>query len=512
MNQSDENIKKDERSGKSNGHCSFSSSWKQDGRKLLGLVEPVAQTVISTTKKVFKRKSKPSKPIKKNTWRRKLKALDLKCDHRQQQWTVPRVVDNTAHVCINCGEEFTGRFCPQCGQAGYWNRFTWRQAFLNLLDIWGLGNRPIFRTIRDLFWRPGYMIRDYLNGHRQNYFQPFKLLAVTLVLLISVIYLVKQLLLSIGGDAVNIDNLTPYSYLQFFIELLEGHTFSDQMMVLTNSMLWLFKLLTKNLLYEWLFIIVFFVLCIWIAHRHVSRYNFVETYIFFVFVLCQTWLLHIFKILGIGLCRLVEMPALLSGAPPQTTLWGIVATIFGLIAMVVSTVFTIYQAYLFVLNFRQFYGLGWKSTIWNLLKTLLVMAWFVALGLFVVLLFVESIVDDPNDWFILINIILVPLTFVFASEFLHKNEGQVTPTVTNICKGAMWATLGGFVVSEMLVNHGYTFMSVLSLLLLYLVTVVGLSLLPVILYKKYQRPCLSYISLILLIAFIVLTFLFLNHS
>ena len=457
------------------------------------------------------KKPKPPKPIKKNTWRRKVKALDLKLDRRQQQWAVHRAADNTAHVCINCGNDFIGRFCPQCGQASHWSRFSWRQAILNLLDVWGLGNRPIFRTIRDLFWRPGYMARDYLNGHRQNYFPPFKLLAVTIVLLISVTYLVKQLLLSIGGDAVNVDDLVPNSIFQPIIELLEGHTFSDQMMVLTNSMLWLFKLLTKNLLYEWLFIAVFFVLCLWIAHRHVGRYNFVETYIFLVFVLCQTWLLRIVKILGIGLCRLVEMPALLSGAPPQTTFWGNVATIFGLIAMVVSTVYSIYSIYLFVLNFRQFYGLGWKSTIWHLLKTLLVMAWFGALGLFVALLFLGT-VDDTNDWFVLINIILVPLTFVFASEFLHKNEGQVTHTVTNICKGAMWSTLGGFVVSKMLVNHGYTFMSVLSLLLLYLVTVVGLSLLPVILYKKYQRTWLSFLSLILLIAFIVLTFPLLNHS
>lgn len=457
------------------------------------------------------KKPKPPKPIKKNTWRRKLKALDLKLDRRQREKPALPAADHTKHVCINCGEEFTGRFCPQCGQAGYWNRFSWRQAFLNLLDIWGLGNRPIFRTIRDLFWRPGYMARDYLTGHRQNYFPPFKLMAVTIVLLISVTYLVKQLLLSIGGDAVNIDNLTPSSILQPFIELLEGHTFSDQMMVLTNSMLWLFKLLTKNLLYEWLFIAVFFVLCIWIAHRHVGRYNYVETYIFFVLVFCQQYLLYIVKTLGIGLCNLLEMPAFLSGNPPQTTFWGVMATIFGLIAMVISTVYTIYSIYLFVLNFRQFYGLGWKSTIWHLLKTLLTMVWFGALGLFVALLFLGT-VDDPNDWFVLINIILVPLTFVFASEFLHKNEGQVTRTVTNICKGAMWSTLFGFAVSKMLVNHGYTFMSALSLLLLYLVTDVGLSLLPAILYKKYRRTWLSFLSLIPLIAFIVLTVSLLNHS
>ena len=48
-------------------------------------------------------------------------------------------------------------------------------ALLNFLDVWGLGNRGMFRTIRDLLLRPGYMIRDYLSGMQMAYFPPFKL-------------------------------------------------------------------------------------------------------------------------------------------------------------------------------------------------------------------------------------------------------------------------------------------------------------------------------------------------
>jgi len=43
------------------------------------------------------------------------------------------------------------------------------------LDVWGLGNRGMFRTLRDLVLRPGYMIRDYLSGMQMAYFPPFKL-------------------------------------------------------------------------------------------------------------------------------------------------------------------------------------------------------------------------------------------------------------------------------------------------------------------------------------------------
>ena len=48
-----------------------------------------------------------------------------------------------------------------------------------------MGNRGMFRTLRDLILRPGYMIRDYISGMQMAYFPPFKLLflltALTLV-------------------------------------------------------------------------------------------------------------------------------------------------------------------------------------------------------------------------------------------------------------------------------------------------------------------------------------------
>jgi len=39
-----------------------------------------------------------------------------------------------------------------------------------------MGNRGMFRTLRDLVLRPGYMIRDYISGMQMAYFPPFKLL------------------------------------------------------------------------------------------------------------------------------------------------------------------------------------------------------------------------------------------------------------------------------------------------------------------------------------------------
>lgn len=61
------------------------------------------------------------------------------------------------------------------------------KTFLLFIDVWGIGNRGMFHTIRDLILRPGFLICDYLSGKRSSYFPPFKLLFLltTLSLLVS---------------------------------------------------------------------------------------------------------------------------------------------------------------------------------------------------------------------------------------------------------------------------------------------------------------------------------------
>ena len=91
------------------------------------------------------------------------------------------------HTCTTCGTTFQGNYCPRCGQSGRIGRYSLKAAFLLFLDVWGLGNRGMFRSIRDLLLRPGYMIRDYLGGMQMAYFPPFKMffLLATLSLLVS---------------------------------------------------------------------------------------------------------------------------------------------------------------------------------------------------------------------------------------------------------------------------------------------------------------------------------------
>ena len=80
------------------------------------------------------------------------------------------------HVCPTCGTAFRGNYCPRCGQSCRIGRYSFKEALLLFIDIWGLGNRSMFRSLRDLILRPGYMIRDYLSGMQMAYFPPFKMM------------------------------------------------------------------------------------------------------------------------------------------------------------------------------------------------------------------------------------------------------------------------------------------------------------------------------------------------
>ena len=117
---------------------------------------------------------------------------DLKERYRRfQEWKLhPHQVaplSEEQHECATCGTRYEGNYCPRCGQSSRIGRYSFKNAFLLYLDVWGLGNRGMFRSIRDLILRPGYMIRDYLRGMQMAYFPPFKMffLIITLSLLVD---------------------------------------------------------------------------------------------------------------------------------------------------------------------------------------------------------------------------------------------------------------------------------------------------------------------------------------
>lgn len=80
--------------------------------------------------------------------------------------------------CKNCGREFTGNYCFNCGQNASVRRFDFkyflRESFFSSLDI----EKGFFHSILILFKRPGHAIRDYLEGKRLSLMVPIRFLLI----------------------------------------------------------------------------------------------------------------------------------------------------------------------------------------------------------------------------------------------------------------------------------------------------------------------------------------------
>ena len=80
------------------------------------------------------------------------------------------------HHCHCCDFDYTGNFCPQCGQKAGDKHITWTSIRTGVMDLWGMGTRSLPYTLWQLLLRPGYLIGDYISGRRQESFPPIKML------------------------------------------------------------------------------------------------------------------------------------------------------------------------------------------------------------------------------------------------------------------------------------------------------------------------------------------------
>lgn len=91
---------------------------------------------------------------------------------------LPVYTNKDVHVCANCSVVYEGLFCNNCGQSCHTEKFTYKSVIKNFFG--GLTNidQGFFFSIKELFIRPGYMVRDYIGGRRVLYFRPLQMLFV----------------------------------------------------------------------------------------------------------------------------------------------------------------------------------------------------------------------------------------------------------------------------------------------------------------------------------------------
>jgi hypothetical protein len=115
-------------------------------------------------------------------------------------------------ACANCGRELHGRYCSDCGQSADLRHrsivhLIW-EAFESLLHLDG----RLWRTVPALFFHPGTLARDYLEGRIARHVPPFRMFLVALVIVVfAAEHAVHEfrntpehhLTLKVGGEVVN---------------------------------------------------------------------------------------------------------------------------------------------------------------------------------------------------------------------------------------------------------------------------------------------------------------------
>jgi hypothetical protein len=76
-------------------------------------------------------------------------------------------------TCINCNHNFEGSFCNNCGQHAQTKKIKMHDILHDIQHGLFHFDNGIFFTIRQLITRPGFAIREFVEGKRVKYFKPF---------------------------------------------------------------------------------------------------------------------------------------------------------------------------------------------------------------------------------------------------------------------------------------------------------------------------------------------------
>ena len=285
--------------------------------------------------------------------------------HRFSHWqqAEPHYVNrhqDTVQHCHNCGTKFRDNFCPRCGQRAEVGRVGWDSIRENVALLWGLDSRSLTYTLVQLMGRPGYLVRDYISGHRQVSFPPVKALVLVclFVVLFETVFHVENEVLPIKFDVQKINAIVEW----------------------VNSQ--------KS--WATLFFQSLYILPTWLVFRFAPgypRHTLPEGFFLQVFLSVLSLLLVFFGYLNENL---------------ELVLWII---------------------YMYI-TYRQLFGYGWWSTLWRLVAVILSQLAIMTAVLVIVIVcsYDEQDIAVTYEAFLIIIGVLILLTAVILCVTHHINK------------------------------------------------------------------------------------------
>jgi len=76
-------------------------------------------------------------------------------------------------ICLNCGAESEGKYCPVCGQETNVKRLEVKTIFHDVTHGILHWENSILKTFRQMLFKPGITAKNYISGLRKSYVKPF---------------------------------------------------------------------------------------------------------------------------------------------------------------------------------------------------------------------------------------------------------------------------------------------------------------------------------------------------
>jgi len=93
------------------------------------------------------------------------------CEYSRMEAAAP----DTPKRCLNCDTPLaaTQAYCSVCGQKADTHRLSLHDISHAVLHVFTHADHSVFALVRDLAWKPGRVAREYVDGKRRKYFNPF---------------------------------------------------------------------------------------------------------------------------------------------------------------------------------------------------------------------------------------------------------------------------------------------------------------------------------------------------
>lgn len=299
------------------------------------------------------------------------------------------------HTCNNCGEDFTGNYCPTCGQKATVGPVTWDSIRQGVMDLWGMGTRSLPYSLWQLFTRPGYLIGDYISGRRQVSFPPVKMLVVVAL----AIFLLGKLF---GLQFDTIENMADLS--------------DDKDSIFFHFSQWMLKH------YDWLSLFIFMTMAFptYIVFRYAPRHP--------RHTLPQGFFIQVYDSIQF-LCL--------------AFIWAVITKLLNLhLEGDIVTVFFLLPLLLFC-NYKQLFGYGIWGTTWRLFA-----CWILWILTFIFFIQFDELVSDIlrheeskqviSDFFLLLSVIFLVIYIVIVTYVNNRwHKGHLPQGKWRNIKGRM---------------------------------------------------------------------------